>query len=81
MNAHRQLAVPHLVLPLVVLLQILEEIVGGGEAHFDGTVLLLDVIAQPVGGILALCVCLVLQGTASITARPDVLHGNGYAAL
>ena len=39
MNAHGQLAVPHFVLSIVVVLHVLKELIGRGKAHFDGTIL------------------------------------------
>ena len=74
---HGQSAVPHFVLPLVASLHVLEELVGRGETHADGSVLLRSIVAEPVGCVLTLFVGIVLQGSAAVATRPDIAeHGR-----
>ena len=81
MSLHRQFAVPHLILSVVMVCHILEELVGRSETHLNGSVLLLCVVAKPIGGVLAFLLGVVLKGTASVATRTDIFHSDRHTAF
>ena len=64
-----------------MVLQILEELVGRSKAHLEGTILLLDIIAEPIGRILAFFAGIILKSTTPVAARTNILHSNRNATL